>query len=498
MTTKDILNLLDPKRQNLPSIEFRGNFKGCNLVIVPVVEGEEKAVKKAFPVPLFATLNGKKGEKAEFIKNGQVFRFIGIGPRKNMNSRTMRRFFGAAYLGAMSMKPKSIGLEVPFEWIKEAAVGIRVAALNPGILKSKPKKDKAPAVVFGSKSYAKNLGEAKKALKDGMVLAEAKNMMRVLGALPPNLLNQKTYADLAVELAKEWGVACKRLTDKEREPYQLLNAVSAGSANHSELVILTLHPKEGPSKKSVAVIGKGLCYDSGGLQGKQNNMKFMKEDMSGSGSVLSTVCAIVKGGAEVKQTTHFLLGMAENMMGTGAMRADDIYTAGDGQTVEILHTDAEGRLVLADVICYAKKELKNVERYYTIATLTGHCVIALGELYTGMVCNNEAVAKEVAEAGQAVGEYVHAGPWDLEFDDNNSPNADIASQGENSRDAGWIKAGLFIYRFVPKAKNEKDQVPFVHLDIAGSIDMYETGKAWRAKGLNSGVGVGLFKKLLTK
>ena len=498
MTTKDFLNLLDPKKQNLPEIEFRSNFKGCDTIVVPVFEDEEGAVKKAYPLPLLSKLSGKKDEKLQLVKNNQIQKFIGMGPRKNMDSRKMRRFFGSAYLSSLSLKPKSIGLDCPLEWIKEATVGIRVAALNPGILKTKPKKEAAPKVIFGSKNFLKNISEAKSAMKVGIAIAEGKNLMRTLGALPPNLLNPKSYAELVVELAKKWGVSCKRLTDKEREPYQLLNAVSAGSAHHAELLILTLHPKSGATKKSVAVIGKGLCYDSGGLQDKQMFMKTMKEDMNGSASVLGTVRAILNSGAEIKQTTHFMLGLAENMMGENAMRADDIYTAGDGQTVEISHSDAEGRLVLADAICYAKKELKGVERYFTIATLTGHCIVALGELYTGMVVNNENLSKEVAEAGKRVGDYVHAGPWDMEFDDMNTPNADMASQGENMRDAGWIKAGLFMYRFIPKAKDEKDQVGFCHLDIAGSIDMKGAGRSWRQKGLNSGVGVVLLMQVLTR
>lgn len=498
MTTKEIMNLLDPKNQNLPEIEFHEDFKGCDVVVVPVFEGEEDAVKKSYTLQAHPKIDGKKGEKTQQVKDGQIFQFVGVGPKQKQNSRTMRRFFGAGYLSSMSIKPKSIGFECPFEWIQEAAVGIHVAALNPGILKTKPKTEPAPKIVINSKAFSSKVSAAKASVQTGMAIAEGKNLMRILGAMPPNLLHPQSYAELVVELAKKWGVHCKRLSDKEREPYQLLNAVSAGSAHHAELVVLTLHPKKGATAKSVAVIGKGISYDSGGVQSKGINMKTMKEDMNGSASVLGTVLTILKSGAEVRQTTHFLLALAENMMGCNAMRADDIYVAGDGQTVEIWNTDAEGRLVLADGICYAKKELKGVERYITIATLTGHVLIAYGELYTGMCVNNEELSKEVTEIGKETGDFVHAGPWDMEFDDNDSPNCDVASQSKNTRDAGWIKAALFMYRFMPKAKNEKDQAGFCHLDIAGSIDMDASGRPWRQKGLNSGVGIGLLTKLLTK
>ncbi len=498
MNTKEILNFLEPKKQNLPAIEFRGNFKGCDIVVVPVFENEEKPVKKAFPIPLLTKLSGKKDEKLQLVENNQILKFIGMGPRAKMDSRKMRRFYGSAYLMSLHIKSKAIGLVCPIEWLKEAALGIHMAGLNGGILKSKPKKEPAPKVVIGNKDFEKQMSEAKKALKVGMALAEGKNLMRLLGALPPNLLNTQSYAAVIQELSKKWNVECKRLTEKEKEPYQLLNAVSAGSQHPSELLILTVHPKAGKTSKSVAIIGKGLCYDSGGLQDKQNYMKWMKEDMAGSASLLGTILAMQKGGFDLKETTHFTLGLAENMMGERAMRADDIYTAGDGQTVEIGHTDAEGRLVLADAICYIKKNYKNVHRYVTIATLTGSCAVALGENYTGMICNQEEFAKEMTENGKYSGEYVYASPWDMEFDDMSSTNADISTVSEGERNAGWIKAGMFLYRFIPKAKDEKGQAGFCHLDIAGSIDTKEAGRPWRQKGLNSGVGVGLLTSFLAQ
>ncbi|QQR83651.1 hypothetical protein IPJ72_00340 [Candidatus Peregrinibacteria bacterium] len=171
-------------------------------------------------------------------------------------------------------------------------------------------------------------------------------------------MNQKTYAEVIVKLAKQWKVPVERVDKSKLKNYQLLNAVSQGSEHDSELLIFTLKPKKTKAKAATAVVGKGLCYDSGGLIGKQDHMKSMKEDMAGSASVLATVLNLVKGGYDVKQTTYFLLPLAENMMGQNAMRADDLYTTGDGKQVEIAHTDAEGRLVLADAICYAKRILK--------------------------------------------------------------------------------------------------------------------------------------------
>ncbi len=497
MTIRQIISFLEPKNQNLPYAELRHEFKNIPVIYVPVVEGKEKELKKTFPF-LKEKISGKKGEKKEVIHNSQAFYFVGIGEEKGVTSRNMRRFFGSAYLSAAANNPKSIGLYCPPEWVKEAAWSVDVAALDPGMLKPKYKKEKAPDVILFHPDFKTKKQQAAKAMKLGQAIGEGKNLMRLFGTIPPNILSPKLYAEIIMSLAKKWKVKCTRVPQAKLKKYGLLNAVSAGSNYNSELLILTIHPKKGKTKKTAALIGKGLCYDSGGLQGKQNYMKSMKEDMAGSASVLGTVRTIAKGGLDVKQTTHFIIGLAENMMGSQAMRADDVYTAGDGQTVEIIHTDAEGRLVIADCICYTKDNFKNTDHFYTIATLTGSCIIALGEHYTGVVCNNAELGEEVMETGKTVGEHMYVGPWDMDYDDNNSPNASMANLGENDREAGWLKAGLFLYRFVPKAKKEKDQAKFSHFDIAASIDMKEQGKPWRRKGFSSGIGVGLLSELLTK
>lgn len=498
MTTQQILNLLDEKNQNLPSVSIQSDFKGAEIIAVPVLEGEEKTLEKVFGFLKKEKLSGKKNEKKRLIEKGQEFMFVGIGKKEELTYRGLRRYAGSAYMAMTSCKPKKIAFYCNAEWVEPMAVGLHVAALNAGSLKSKPKKEPVPEVVLFHPDFKKSKKTAEKNLKTGLAIASGKNLMRLLGSLPPNVLNTDVYANVILGLAKKWKVKCERISQQKLKNYNLLNAVSAGSKYNSELLVFTLNPKKGKTKTAAALIGKGLCYDSGGLQGKQNFMKFMKEDMAGSASVLGTLQTLNKGGLDLKETTYFIMPLAENMMGQAAMRADDIYTAGDGQTVEIIHTDAEGRLALADAICYAKNNFKSIKKFYTIATLTGACIIALGEHYTGVVCNKPELRCEVEKLGKLTGDHMHAGPWDMDYDDNNSPNADMANLGEADREAGWIKAGLFLYRFVPKAKKEAEQADFCHFDIAASIDMHETGKAWRQKGLSSGIGVGILSKLLTK
>lgn len=498
MTTKEILKLLDSKNQNLPSITVDSSFKKYDRVNILVFEGEEKETKNMFSCLKKEKIDGKKGELKEVICGKQSLWIHGVGKREKINNREIRRMFGKMYLGSLSGNPKQIAIMCPFDWAEFAALGICASALTPAMLKPKFKKEPVPEVVLIDKAFKAKALQAKKAIKKGQIAAEGKNIMRILGTIPPNILSTERYADVIKGLAKQWKVKCKHLTKKELAKYELINAVSKGSGHDSQMLIITIHPKKGKTKKSTVLVGKGLCYDSGGLQGKQSYMKSMKEDMAGSASVLGTIHAIVKNNLPLKETTHFIFTLAENMMGPDAMRADDVWKAGDGQTVEVIHTDAEGRLALADGICYAKKNFKDAHRYYTIATLTGSCVVALGEIYTGIVCNNEELTSDIYKSAKHSGDLVHASPWDMEYDDNNSPIADIANLGEKDRDAGWIKAGLFLYRFVPKAKKEKDQAEFCHFDIAGSIDMKGAGRSWRRKGFSSGVGVCLLSDLLTK
>lgn len=497
LNAQDILKLLEPANQNLPKIGLDSTINKYEVVYLPVFEESVKELEKMLPSLKKLKLTGDKKESYEVAEGGQLVRVRGMGKRSEMTARKIRRMFGSLYLGAESLKVKKIGLYCDdVKWVYFAALAIHVAALNPNIFKPNDTKTPAPEVALINPAF-KSPAVAEKEVERGKIMAESKNLMRILGSTPPNSLSTTTYATVIEGLAKKWKVKCKNVPAKDLKKYELLNAVSSGSGHDSKLLIFTLPGAD--SKKSTVVVGKGLCYDSGGMQGKGSHMKTMKEDMAGSASLLGVIFNILKNKLPLKQTTHFMLPLAENMMGCHAMRADDVYTAGDGQTVEIIHTDAEGRLVMGDAICYAKNNFKDIDSVYTIATLTGSCVVALGEIYTGVLCNDEALTESVVKIGKETGDLVFPGPWDLEYDDNNSPVADVANLGEKDRDAGWLKAGFYLARFVPKDKKTgKHTAKFCHFDIAGSIDMDGSGGAHRRKGFNSGVGVGFLSTLLTK
>ncbi len=498
MTAQDILKLTEAKNQNLPKISAESSSKKYDAVYIPVFEETAKKVMKTFPALKKLKLKGDKKESHEVVNGTQILKVRGMGKKKEMTPRKIRRMFGMIYLGAEVLKIKKIGILCEeLDWAYFAAIGIHVAALNPTMFKPSAKPEKAAEIGLINPTFKAKAPAVKKEVKRGINMAEGKNLMRILGATPPNSLSTETYAKVIEVLCRRWGVKCKNISKKDLKKYELLNAVSEGSGHDSKLLVITI-PVSG-SKKSTVLVGKGLCYDSGGVQGKGSYMKTMKEDMAGSSSVLGTILTIKRNKLKLKQTTHFLLPLAENMMGSRAMRADDVWTAGDGQTVEVIHTDAEGRLVMSDAICYAKNHFKNIDHVLTIATLTGSCVVALGEVYTGIVCNDDKLSKEIVKAGKESGDLVFPGPWDLEFDDNNSPIADIANLGEKDRDAGWIKAGFYLSRFVPKDKKTGELTSkFCHFDIAGTIDMKASGSSYRRKGFNSGVGVGYLSALLTK
>lgn len=497
MTVQDILKLTDPKNQNLPKISPDSGFKNYELVYIPVFEETVKNTEKVFPALKKLKLKGEKKESHELIQNGQLLRVRGMGKKKEMNPRKVRRLFASFFLKADALKMKKAGFYCEeLNWVYFAALGIHVAALNPGLFKPSYKKTPALEIGLFNPVFKAKTATVQKEIERGMNTAEGKNLMRILGATPPNALSTENYAKVIEELCKKWKVSCKNVSKKELVKYELLNAVSEGSGHDSKLLVITL-PVPG-SKKCNVVVGKGLCYDSGGVQGKGDHMKTMKEDMAGSASLLGTILNIKKNNLKLKQTTHFLLPLAENMMGCSAMRADDVWKAGDGQTVEIIHTDAEGRLVLADAICYAKNNFKNIESICTIATLTGSCLYCFADVYTGAICNDDAFRDAAVKAGKESGDHVFAGPWDKEYDDNHSPIADVANLGEKDY-GGWIKAGFFLACFAPKDKKTGElTTKFCHFDIAGSIDMKASGNGHRQKGFSSGIGVGLLSKLLTK
>jgi leucyl aminopeptidase len=256
-------------------------------------------------------------------------------------------------------------------------------------------------------------------------------------------------------------------------------AVAVGSDRPPRLVIL--EHRGAPGKGTLALVGKGVTFDSGGLSLKpSNSMETMKCDMAGAATVLGAMQAIAR--LELPVNVVAYMGLVENLPSGSAMKVGDVLTARNGKTIEVLNTDAEGRLVLADVLSYAVD--RKPDHLIDLATLTGACVVALGDDVAGLMGNNPDWIERVRSAAGAVGEWVWPLPlFDLYADLIRSEVADIKNTG--GRPGGALTAGKFLENFVAG-------VPWAHLDIAGPA-FYERDNAWR-----DGGGSGVFVRTLVE
>ncbi|MGQ0635534.1 MAG: leucyl aminopeptidase [Planctomycetaceae bacterium] len=291
----------------------------------------------------------------------------------------------------------------------------------------------------------------------GTIVADAINLARELVNLPAKVIYPASFAERARQLAEQHGVSCETLdqTALEREKMGSLLAVAAGSDQPPRLVCLEYNGAP-PGAPLLGLVGKGVTFDSGGLSIKNNdNMLTMKCDMAGAATVLATVIAIARLKLPVRVIG--LMGLVENMTGGSAMKLGDVLTARSGVTIEVQNTDAEGRLVLADVLDYALS--KGADYLIDLATLTGACVVALGEDVTGAMTNNQPWCDRLLAAAKCAGEELWQLPMFGLYDELiKSEVADIRNVG--GRWGGAITAAKFLERFV------KDR-PWVHLDIAG-------------------------------
>ncbi|MCB9493137.1 MAG: leucyl aminopeptidase [Epsilonproteobacteria bacterium] len=298
-------------------------------------------------------------------------------------------------------------------------------------------------------------------LTHGQTIGQAMNMARHWADLPANILTPTELAKQAQELADKHGLKAT-IFGQERAQELGMGAflsVDRGSEQEGKFIVLEYHTdkKDAPT---IALCGKGVMFDTGGISLKPSNyMTGMKYDMSGAAAVLATmsILSVFKPKVNVVGITP----LVENMPGGNASRQDDVVTALNGKTIEIQNTDAEGRLILADALCYAEK-FYSPEIIIDIATLTGACVHALGHFYSGIMGNDEALSKKLVEAGTLTGDRV----WPLPFDEdykksNDSDVADVNNSGSRAYLAGTIIGACFLSEFVDKAK-------WAHIDIAGT------------------------------
>jgi leucyl aminopeptidase len=390
---------------------------------------------------------------------------VGLGRESDFGAKQYRLAIRNAVSTLVDTGARDVHLCVPelhvagkdMVWkLRHAAIAAADALYQFEEMKSK----KSPARRLRSVTFlqpGRNLTGAR-GLVEGRAISAGMALARDLGNLPANVCTPTYLADQAVKLGKAWklGVQVLERRDMERLGMGSLLSVGSGSRQPPKLIVVRYNGAA-KSEKPVVLVGKGVTFDTGGISLKPaGDMDEMKYDMCGAASVLGTLRAV----AEMKLACNVVgvIPTTENMPGGAATRPGDIVTSMSGQTVEILNTDAEGRLILCDALTYAERF--KPQAVIDIATLTGACVIALGHVATGLFSNQDTLAEELLEAGTDAWDRVWRLPlWDDYQEQLKSPFADVANIG--GRPAGAVTAASFLARFA-------ESYSWAHLDIAGT------------------------------
>ena len=436
---------------------------------------------------IIAGLGGNSGNKNKDSKDKNE-------PEEDVTSRSLANLGGKIYDVIDKARAKNVSVIVDNKLSKfsksdiAANIAYGIELKNYGFLKyfTKKKDDEKPCL----KSVAILLDESQPASEQYQYLksvAEGVYITRDLVSEPPNVLNPETYAEKCKDL-KKFGLKVEILDEAKMQKLGMgaLLGVGQGSAKESRLVVLQWNgAPRGADPTPIAFVGKGVTFDTGGISIKPSNgMEDMKYDMAGSAAVVGVMSVLAKRKAKVNAVG--VIGLVENMPGGNAQRPSDVVKTMSGQTIAVLNTDAEGRLVLADALWYTQSRFK--PRFMVdLATLTGAIVVALANQYAGLFSNNDELANRLFKAGEETGEKLWRFPMTKEYDKMiDSKIADVQNIS-NGKGAGSITAAHFLKRFV-------NDVPWAHLDIAGM--------AWADKPLDtvpegaSGYGVRLLNKLV--
>ncbi|MEW4447484.1 leucyl aminopeptidase [Qipengyuania sp. JC766] len=323
------------------------------------------------------------------------------------------------------------------------------------------------------------------AWREGAALAEGVEFTRVLVAEPANKLYPESFVAMCRERFEGTGAEITVLGEAEMEELGMGALLGVGQGSRRESQLLAIKWNGGGDEAPVAFVGKGVTFDTGGISLKPGpGMEDMKWDMGGAGAVAGGMLALVK--RKAKANVVGVLGLVENMPDGNAQRPGDIVTSMSGQTIEVLNTDAEGRLVLCDALHWTQDTFRP-KRIVDFATLTGAMLIALGHEHGGVFANDDSLAEDLLEAGKATGDKLWRFPLSPAYDKLlDSPIADMKNIGP--REAGSITAAQFLKRFI------RDDVPWAHCDIAGMVWAKTPGRTW-GKGA-TGYGVRLIDRFV--
>jgi leucyl aminopeptidase len=469
-----------------------GVFAGEDLppVVASIIEADD--FKGTFKKTLLVTNNGQHVAARRVL-------LLGLGKRADVTTEQLRRAYAYALVKAKELNVSAAAVALPD--LSELDRDAVLRAIADGLVLVDYSFDRFKGT--GSKKNAEPqtelqevtlVGEGNPAIVElAQTVAKGVHLARDLGNEPPAVCTPTRLAEVASEIAERGGM---QLTVFDREQMRELGMgglLGVSQAAHEEPKFIVLEYGTKGNGKTLALVGKGITFDSGGISLKPGEkMDLMKMDMMGAAAVLGTMSAL----ADLKPEHVHVVGIiaaTENLPGGHAFKPGDILTAMNGVTMEILNTDAEGRLVLADALSYAQRF--EPDAIVDLATLTGAVVIALGIYVTGLMTNNAAFAERVKQAGETTGELVWELPLLPEYRQAvKSKIADVRNTSTLGRAAGTITAGAFLENFV-------DERPWVHLDIAGTAWVEEPPRAEdQPKSYNSrgatGVGVRLLVDLV--
>jgi leucyl aminopeptidase len=446
-------------------------------VIKSVIESEELKGKEGDTVYVHLAAGGTTGN----IRARRLL-LVGVGPREEYGTPQVSQMAGAAvrYLRSKNIKTAAIlpraegNVE---QTVAAAAEGAVMGLFEPDKYRTVDKEERTidRLVIIVEGTDADGLSRA---AERGRIIGESVNFTRDLANEPGASMTPTDMAERARQIAEEFGLNIDVLDESrmEQEGMGALLSVSRGSDEPAKLIILKYTPRteaataEQQDNNLLAFVGKGITFDSGGISLKPGeNMELMKYDMTGGATVLGAMRAI----AQLKPSIPVLgvVPSSENLPSGKATKPGDVVRAMSGKTIEIINTDAEGRLILSDAICYAKK--LGAKRIIDMATLTGAVSIALGDVNTAVLGTDQELIDEIIAAGREVGEKFWQLPLDKEYTKQiKSDIADIKNVG--GRKAGTITAAAFLKEFA-------DGVSWAHLDIAGTA-WGDDAKPYRAKG----------------
>ncbi len=408
---------------------------------------------------------------------------VGVGARAGLTADHLRRLSIVGGLQARQRRLTRVAIVgrgdtpvPPADAVQAMAEGLVLASYDGATRKSSG----APPVWLerAELRVAAAPADAARAIERGRVLGEYTNEARVLANTPGNELTPRLFADQAVQMAQAVGLPVEVLDEARIAELRmgLLLGVAQGSQEPPRVVVMRHEPADAPAGVTLALVGKGITFDTGGISIKPaDNMDKMKDDMSGGAAVVAAMCAIARLQLPVRCVG--VVPMAENMPGGRALKPGDVITGASGTTVEVINTDAEGRLVLGDGVWYARQ--LGATHLVDVATLTGACVVALGRTTSGLFGTPPAWVEDVRRASARAGDRSWPMPVFEDYREQlKSEIADLTNTG--GRAGGAITGALFIREFA-------GDLPWVHIDIAGTA-WSEEARPYQPKGA-TGVAV---------